>query len=835
MRGGPRFPFWKTLLTDVGVCVRQDWLMKTEVQTPMEVFHLPQHLEVPLFQRSYVWGEEEQWAPLWQDIRRLADIRLRDPYGPATHFLGAVVLQAHEIQHGHLSTANVIDGQQRLTTLQIVMSAAELVLDEAGLESLAGQLEALTCNQSNFVQPGDSNLKLRHTNRDREAFDEVMGAEPPVQHASLKHSASLIVRAHEFFTRSIAAWLGDTDAQDFPGRADALVSVLARGLQLVVISLNANENSQEIFETLNARGTPLTAADLIKNFVFQRLASEGVDTKHAYANDWPFDTKFWEVEVSVGRYLVSRSSLFLNQWLMARTGEEIGPQSTFTRFKTFIEHECGKSMKDLLPEIKQQASQYQEWTEAAEDPNRQLTPVEMAVYRMRANTTELLKPILIWLHAPERHLPQDIVDEVIRITESWIVRRQLLRLTGSDLGRIVADLIRIYRETPPADLPEQIRSHLARLNVSSTYWPGDDEIREALTTESVYRRFKRGRLRMLLESIEDSYRASTNQPQVPRRGYPIEHVLPQKWDSNWPVEGLEAEQERASRVHRLGNLTLLTSSLNSKVSNGPWLTKRAAFSEHDTLLLTSRLLRASETTGWDETTIDERTNVLVGELLRIWPVPAGHSGVVLDSQSKEPDWVEVKHLVIAGSIEPGTRLTPRSGRWESARATIRPDGLIEVNGVTFETPSGAAKHVRGGATNGWYFWRLEDGRTLKDVRDSYRGTQPVVGDRFDWKPLHQLLESLPEGRWVSYGTLASVIGTAAQPVGSHIGSCLQCTNVHRVLRTDGAVAENFAWSDPDDNRLPADLLAADGIRVISGKADPAMEIVADELFDSSAR
>ena len=81
--------------------------------------------------------------------------------------------------------------------------------------------------------------------------------------------------------------------------------MLTSGLQLVVIDLTANENSQEIFETLNARGTPLTAADLIKNFVFQRLEAEGVDTTKAYAEDWPFETKFWEDEVSVGRYLVS--------------------------------------------------------------------------------------------------------------------------------------------------------------------------------------------------------------------------------------------------------------------------------------------------------------------------------------------------------------------------------------------------------------------------------------------------------------------------------------------------------------------------------------------------
>ena len=118
--------------------------------------------------------------------------------------------------------------------------------------------------------------------------------------------------------------------------------MLTRGLQLVVIDLQAQENSQEIFETLNARGTPLTAADLVKNFVFQRLEAEGVDTRRAYAEDWPFESKFWETEVSVGRYNISRSSLFLNQWLGSRTGEEVSPKSTFTRFKHYADHEAAR-------------------------------------------------------------------------------------------------------------------------------------------------------------------------------------------------------------------------------------------------------------------------------------------------------------------------------------------------------------------------------------------------------------------------------------------------------------------------------------------------------------
>nr|WP_255533090.1 DUF262 domain-containing protein [Nocardia sp. XZ_19_231] len=97
----------------------------------MQIFSLPQTLVVPLFQRPYVWDQVEQWEPLWNDIRRLTELRLRDPYSTATHFLGAVVVQAQDGQLGSLQVSNIIDGQQRLTTLQLLMDATGSVLESA--------------------------------------------------------------------------------------------------------------------------------------------------------------------------------------------------------------------------------------------------------------------------------------------------------------------------------------------------------------------------------------------------------------------------------------------------------------------------------------------------------------------------------------------------------------------------------------------------------------------------------------------------------------------------------------------------------------------------------
>ncbi len=250
--------------------------------------------------------------------------------------------------------------------------------------------------------------------------------------------------------------------------------------------------------------------------------------------------------------------------------------------------------------------------------------------------------------------------------------------------------------------------------MTSTYWPGDDEVRATLTTESAYRRFTRARLRAYLEAIENSFRAETGQPQVERAGFPIEHILPQKWKDHWPVESSEAEQERQERVHRLGNLTLLTKSLNSKVSNGPWVSKRKALMEHNTIKLTGRLLDAEG--DWGEARIDERTTTLVDRLLTVWPVPAGHTGRVVDPQTKAQDWVEIKHLIEAGLLAPGDKLIATHRDFAGIEATVASDARIELNGKRFGTPSGAGNLLRKRATNGWYFWSVADGRRLRDLR-----------------------------------------------------------------------------------------------------------------------
>ena len=192
----------------------------------------------------------------------------------------------------------IIDGQQRLTTLQLLLDALHAELLAVGAEQPAMRVETLVMNARPFWERPEDRFKVWPTNRDRPAFNAVMAADPPLAYDDLKHRTSRMVQAHEYFANRAREWLA-ADEENVQARAAAIERTVRELMQMVVIDLTADENAQEIFETLNARGAQLTAADLIKNFIFQRLTESGADVEAAYGQYWKeFETGFWETEIS---------------------------------------------------------------------------------------------------------------------------------------------------------------------------------------------------------------------------------------------------------------------------------------------------------------------------------------------------------------------------------------------------------------------------------------------------------------------------------------------------------------------------------------------------------
>ena len=697
--------------------------MQAKDYTVDDVFREGQLLEIPLYQRRYIWDLESQWQPLWTDIQRIA---LRVLANPQEHqrpyFLGSVVIQQRPNEPGAVQRRTVIDGQQRLTTLQLLLDATHAVLMECGINEEAEQLDNLIRNKIKSARPQFEKFKVWPMNIDQAAFKEVMTAEPPVDHKSLVHSESRFVRAHQFFTEQVRSYItaGGDQLQEL--RAEALVIAMRESLKLVVISLEQSEDPQEIFETLNARGVRLTSADLIKNFLFQRLLMEGEDDSAAYNTYWQtFESPFWERLISKGRYVEPRLAIFLGQFLVSRVAEEIKVEKVFDRFKVYVEEETNLSTLDVLKQIHGIATMYEKIIEASEKPEGALTTIERFVYRVNAMDTETVKPVLLHLLDPSLPaIPNDEIDKAVMALESWLVRRAVIRATSKNFNKMFPQLVGELMTSQRSTAGTFVETFLRQQNADATYWPDDSTVRKSLVTLGVYSTLTRSRLRMILEGIEDEIRnpadedAATPQQWCERARLQVEHVMPTSWRANWPLAEGETEDMRKERINRLGNLTLLTPTKNAAVSNGPWFGdnpkkhKRALLSANTTFLMNRALVDETGTNGWTIKQIDERSDTMTDLFLRVWPTPPGHTmDPQTDSRTKSETKASVDKLLSSGIIEVGTILELRKGLSAGKTAQVMEDGSLRLeDGSVHKTPSGAAVHIRKRNANGWLEWGL---------------------------------------------------------------------------------------------------------------------------------
>lgn len=580
---------------------------------------------VPLFQRPYVWNQVEHWEPLWSDVTAIIDQYLQDPEKAAPHFLGAVVLDHVSTQVAELEARQIIDGQQRLTTLQILIAACRDVAKGAGFEKQTRLLAKLTDNDRDLIASSHHVLKVWPTNVDRAAFKAVMAGED--HHADKK---SPITRAYNFFAKTTRNWLEEAD--DAEASLGALTFVLRSLLKVVVIDLEHNDNAQVIFETLNARGTPLRASDLIKNLLFQRATDAGEPVEHLYETYWrEFEEPGWRTEVRQGRLKRLRLDLFLSHYLTMRQTAEIGVSLLFEEFRAFMT-ESSDSVEDLLQDLRKYGAIYDRFNDFSPDDPRGLF-----FYRLRTMQATTADPLLLYLFGlDEEMLPRESLLRILRKIEAYLVRRMVSRLTTKNYNIVFLGLLQVVKNDA-VNAEEVVERYLSGLEGDSQFWPSDDTFRGALESGELYRTLSRARLRIALEALEGASKSRYAENLLVLDKLTIEHLMPQSWEAHWPLPGdkhhLEAEQARAQRIHRLGNLTLVTKRLNPKLSNGPWETKRSDILSHSALSLNRNL-----PDEWNERSIDTRGATLASLAIGIWPGPL-HDGVkreIVDADA-EPD------------------------------------------------------------------------------------------------------------------------------------------------------------------------------------------------------
>jgi uncharacterized protein with ParB-like and HNH nuclease domain len=600
--------------------------MRADKLTLEKVFDRTERLEAPLFQRPYVWKKDDNWIPLWDAIAAIAQKRLEGKsFRP--HFMGAVVLDQLKTATGKIHARQIVDGQQRLTTLQLVLAAIRDLATEQNQSRYADAFNKLTDNYVPLSDEDDDKFKVWPTNADREDFRNVMRAGSVEAVKAMSHSDPndefLIPNAYLYFAEMLRGWIG-IEGSEFLKRIECMYSTLREDIHLVVIDLEEADDAQEIFETLNALGTPLLPADLVKNYLFRQAELQNKDSSSLYKKYWAgFDglKSYWRKQIRQGRLKRPRLDHFLGHYLVMMTGEEAIATQLFTGYKDFVEKSNGQDAPTHMEMFKSYADVYQSFDGFNED-----TREGLFFWRLDQLDTTTVYPLL--LEVFKTHANNTLHDELLQILtdlESFLVRRAVCELTAKNYNRFFADMIRGLREQDSFSAAA-IREWLLSQTAESSIWPDDKAFKSSWMTLKFYSKLKKTKTRMLLEAINEAIRTTKTEKVKIEHGLTIEHLLPQEWKKHWPLDVDEMDarlwdkaiEQRELILHRIGNLTLLTKALNPSISHGPWLKKREQILKHSALNLNRGFQDHDE---WNEKKIEERSKELFSHAVKIWPYP----------------------------------------------------------------------------------------------------------------------------------------------------------------------------------------------------------------------
>ncbi|MBN8877031.1 MAG: DUF262 domain-containing protein [Sphingobacteriales bacterium] len=568
--------------------------MEAGKRTINDIFNGNKILEIPFFQRAYVW-DTPQWERFLTDMEHVS--HTNKPY-----FLGSVILkqQLTNSQQSVGDKRTVIDGQQRLTTLNIFFKVLSMKTSNAYLATL-------------FRLPMKNNeIALLHNHNDVAAFNKIL---------DLKKEDKLtaednVTRAYTYFSENI-----DETKLNFQN--------ILTNIMFVGIDLGTDEDEQQIFDTINSLGVKLTTAELLKNYFFGR------DDIQLYRDYWQNvfekdnDTKdFWDTEIATGRLRRYFIDLFFYSFLQIKIqdstynvsaddkDEFTKVEGLFDSYKKFIKNYKINKL-ELIAEIKEYAKIFQEnfdieIIDSELSDNSSIERLNAVIFGLE-NTT--LIPYVLF--ALKNVTDQQEQNKIFDYLEAYIMRRMVCHANTKNYNQLFGERFISNNILTKDDLKSFIDKRSDKVN----YMPSDSELKEGFHQSKLTNKQASGILYFIESKIRNRAKHSTSLLGLNR--YSLEHLMPKKWENQWGK--LSNEQDKLNRNRKLltlGNLTIITASLNSSIRDGNWNVKKSGKTNKPGL---NQYAAGLDTFSqylalavWDESEISKRADFLYDKALITW-------------------------------------------------------------------------------------------------------------------------------------------------------------------------------------------------------------------------
>lgn len=547
---------------------------------------------VPIFQRNYSW-QKNQYEQLWFDILRASKFKEKQ-----NHFIGSIVYIDMGTPAGRPQQLLLIDGQQRLTTISILLCAIKDYVQKFNLET---KLINLAKIKNQFLYNSDEidedRYKLLLNVQDKETYIKLIDNTI----FTVNKPATNIIKCYEFFYERIEDFIKQY------GQIDEIYAGIFK-LSLVSISLDKDsDNPQMIFESMNSTGKDLSQTDLLRNYLLMDLTPE--KQTRLYKTYWkPMEELFGE---DIYKNDVNKFDYFIRDFLTLKsdTGHICKINNVYENFKRYyLDNNCEKFavLKDLFTYAK-----YYACIDLLQENDDEL---KLYWQEFKKLDSHVVYPFLLKLYDDysRQILIKEDFKKILQVVISYLWRRAICEIPTNSLSKTFATLYQAV------DKDDYVNSIIKAFVFKSSYkrFSSDYEVREKLQTKDIYH----FRLRKyLLEALENYYHKEPI--DLNTANYTIEHIMPQNIEHNlsWQqMLGENWQEVHSLYLHTLGNLTI--TGYNAEMSNKSFVEKVNGESgfKHSHLKLNESIVQCDV---WNKKAIQRRTNILTDIILKIWKYP----------------------------------------------------------------------------------------------------------------------------------------------------------------------------------------------------------------------
>ena len=660
---------------------------------------------IPVYQRNYTWTTGKEVKQYFEDLKAV----LLGQYDK--HFMGIMIYLDTPISFNSREFS-VIDGQQRLTTTFLFLYAVKEIMLKCGMTQ-----EANALNNQYLTNPYSIEklkYKLKPLVADDEVYQQIVNGEID----NISNTGSNVYKNYVWLRENIEKLLGQFSLND--------ILMAMNKLYIVCVPIAQDDYPQKIFESINATGAKLTASDLIRNFMLMPILSD--KQEEYYAKYWK---KLEELLTNDSKKLEAFFRLFLASKNRALPNKN-AVYSVFVEW--FNNNKDIIGVEGIFKEILKYAEYY--YIIYKQDLSLVDKKIRNSIREFRYILSEMPAPLFMELYSliNQNLVSMEQFDAIMSMTNIYLIRRALCGLDTSDITRLFPSLLNdIFNECNKdySKLIESFKRNLVNKNKgNSMEMPDDVKLYNSIMNANMYN------LRITVRMFFDKLELSNNPAPVDLSVLSIEHLMPQTPTSEWYFELGVDEDTYQRNLHRLGNLTLATKPDNSKMKNKVWQYKNDILASTSHLKINEPLLKKDK---WTIEDIDTRTKELINKIYELYP----YFEVTGDAVIKYPIYLEASDIFATGKfyeddgsveIDEGSLLNTKFDNAaaypeiEDMRQELIADGIIgeTESGLCFlknyvfyphfansTALSSTASLLLHGSRNGWEYWLLESGKSIK--------------------------------------------------------------------------------------------------------------------------